>query len=64
MTDYKAAFRQCLASSEEYGAEQAGSVAWCRLPTFVLGKGRNSNDVWFSDGDLNSSYLALDHHIE
>jgi len=39
-------------------------VAWYKSPTSVLGKDRNSNNAWFSDGGLNSSVLALDHHIE
>ena len=64
VTDYKTAFRRSLAHPEEYWAEQAASVAWYKSPGSILGKDTNGNDAWFSDGELNSSYLALDYHIE
>ena len=64
MTDYKTAFKRSLANPEEYWAEQASSAAWYKSPTSILGKDSNGNDAWFSDGERNSSYLALDYHIE
>jgi len=63
VTDYKTAFRRSLASPEEYWG-QASSAAWYKSPTSILGKDSNGNDTWFSDGELNSSYLALDYHVE
>jgi propionyl-CoA synthetase len=39
-------------------------VAWYKAPTSILRKDSNGNDTWSSDGELNSSYLALDYHIE
>ena len=42
----------------------ASIVAWYKPPRFILGKSDNGNDTWFSDGELNSSYLALDYHVE
>ena len=39
-------------------------VAWCKPPSFIPGKSDNGNDTWFSDGELNSSYLALGYHVE
>ena len=64
MTDYKTAFTHSLANPEEYWAEQAGNVAWYKPPTTILEKDENGNDAWFPDGELNSSYLALDYHVE
>ena len=64
MTNYKTAFRQSLAHPEAYWAEQAASVAWYKPPGSILGQDSNGNDTWFADGELNSSYLALDYHIE
>ena len=49
---------------ESYWAEQAGQVAWFQSPVNILSKDANGNDTWFADGELNSSYLALDHQIE
>jgi len=31
---------------------------------FYLGKDSNGKDAWFSDDELNASYLTLDYHIE
>ena len=64
MTDYKTTFTRSLSNPEEYWAEQASSVAWYKPPASILGKDENGNDAWFSDGELNSSYLALDYQVE
>lgn len=64
MADYKAEFKRALDDPEAFWREQATSVAWYKSPQTILSKDGNGNDAWFSDGELNSSYLALDYHIE
>ncbi len=64
MTGYKHEFTQALDNPETYWAEQADEIAWYRRPESILSKDSNGNDAWFVDGELNSSYLALDYHIE
>lgn len=39
-------------------------MACYKSATSILGKDSNGNDAWFSDGELNSSNLPLDYHIE
>ena len=39
-------------------------MAWYKSPTSIFGKNSNGHDAWFSDGELNSSCLDLDYHIE
>ena len=39
-------------------------MAWYKSPISIFGKNSNGNGAWFSDGELNSSCLALDYHIE
>ena len=64
MADYKTEFARSLVSPQAYWAEQAGHVAWYTPPKSILSKDENGNDAWFADGELNSSYLALDYHVE
>lgn len=64
MTDYAREFEHALADRETYWEQQAAAVAWYKAPRAVLSKDENNNDAWFTDGELNSSYLALDYHIE
>ena len=64
MADYRSEFDQSLASPADYWGRQAEYVAWYRKPANILSKDKHGNDAWFVDGKLNSSYLALDYHIE
>lgn len=64
MTNYQEEFIQSLNSPEAFWAEQARHVAWYTEPSSILSKDENGNDTWFADGEINSSYLALDYHIE
>ena len=64
MADYRSEFDESLASPADYWGRQAEYVAWYRKPTNILSKDKHGNDAWFVDGKLNSSYLALDYHIE
>ncbi len=61
---YQSEFQKSLSDPASFWAEQSKRVAWSRPPKIILGKDSNDVDVWFPDGELNSSYLALDHHIE
>lgn len=64
MNDYHAEFSQALNSPVAFWARQAENLAWYKKPTAILSKDTNGNDAWFADGELNTSYLALDYHIE
>ncbi len=64
MTDCESAFTQALNDPAEFWEAQAGRIAWYKSPQQILSKDSNGNDCWFVDGELNTAYLALDHHIE
>ena len=64
MNDYHAEFSQALNSPVAFWARQSENLAWYKKPTAILSKDTNGNDAWFADGELNTSYLALDYHIE
>lgn len=51
-------------SPEKYWKEQANLVAWYKTPKTILSTNDDDWYDWFTDGELNSSYLALDYHVE
>jgi propionyl-CoA synthetase len=61
---YQADFERSIADPVGFWAEQARKVAWYKPPEVILSRDSNDNDAWFADGELNSAYLALDHHVE
>lgn len=43
---------------------QAAHLAWFKTPQRILTKDEHGIDRWFADGELNTCFLALDHHVE
>ena len=48
----------------KFWQKQAQNIAWYKKPTQILSTDSHNISQWFADGELNTSYLALDHHIE
>lgn len=61
---YKAEYEQSIDDPEGFWAEQAKRIPWHKFPSTILTKDANANDAWFVDGELNTAWLALDHHVE
>lgn len=57
-------YRASIADKEAFWAEQAAEINWFNQPTSILSKDENLFYRWFDGGELNTSYLCLDHHIE
>jgi propionyl-CoA synthetase len=53
-----------LADPVEFWRQQADLIEWYRAPQQILSQDSQGADRWFADGQLNTSYLALDYHIE
>lgn len=51
-------------STQAYWSEQASLVSWYKSPNSILSTNDTGWADWFADGELNTSYLALDYHIE
>ena len=56
---YTEDFDRSLSDPESFWRTQAASVDWHTLPAAIFKDGR-----WFVDGELNTSWLALDFHVE
>ena len=61
---YAQIYQRSLTEPEAFWAEQAEEIPWIKTPTKVLDKDQNDVWRWFADGELNSCYVALDHHVE
>lgn len=53
-----------LENPEAFWEEQASLIAWYKKPQTILSKDDNGYYRWYCDGELNTSYLCLDYHVE
>ena len=61
---YKAEYERSINQPEAFWGEQAEKLPWYKKPTKMLEKDENGAWRWFVDGELNTSYCALDYHVE
>lgn len=61
---YKSEYGFSLEQREEFWKEQAEQIHWFEKPETVLSKNEKGHYRWFEGGKLNTSYLALDYHVE
>lgn len=59
-TEYQFAAEQ----PDAFWQQQAAKLSWYKTPNSILRQADAHHYHWFSDGVLNTAYLALDHHIE
>ncbi|WP_414830484.1 propionyl-CoA synthetase [Alteromonas sp. H39] len=61
---YAEEYRQSIQESEKFWADKASRLAWFTPPQTILAKDDHGIDRWFSDGEMNTAYMALDYHVE
>ncbi len=61
---YQQIYRQSIDQPEEFWRDKARALPWYKFPQTILGKDGNGIDRWFVDGEMNTAYMALDHHVE
>lgn len=61
---YQSTYKQSLTRPEQFWATQAQNIQWYKTPQTILSKDKEGLDRWYTDGTLNTCYLALDVHIE
>ena len=64
MGAYDESYRRSLTDPEGFWLEAAGAIAWTRPPTRALDDSAAPLYRWFPDAELNTSYNALDRHVE
>jgi propionyl-CoA synthetase len=61
---YQDEYEQSRNNPSDFWKTQADKIKWIRKPKTILSTNDEGNHQWFEDGELNTSYLALDYHIE
>lgn len=61
---YAEEYRQSIQEPEKFWADKASRLDWFTPPKTILSKDENGIDRWFSDGEMNTAYMALDYHIK
>lgn len=64
MSRYQESYLQANSQPEHFWAEQAKRLPWFTPPTRILTYDDQQHARWFSDGEINICYAALDHHVE
>ena len=62
--NYQDIYRQSIEQPELFWKERAQELSWYRFPETILARDENSIDRWYVDGEMNTAYMALDHHVE
>ena len=61
---YAEVYRRSIRDPEQFWLEASRAVDWTREPTVALDAAAAPFYRWFPDGQLNTSYNALDRHVE
>lgn len=61
---YKNEYIASIQHPDEFWLQQARNIAWFEPPVNGCQKADNGYYDWFRGGQLNTSYLALDHHVK
>lgn len=62
--DYTVMHRQSVLFPVEFWEQEARKIDWFEFPQKIHSKDSYELDRWFEGGKLNTSYLALDRHVE
>ncbi|TNE70442.1 propionyl-CoA synthetase [bacterium] len=62
--NYDKEYKRSIKDPENFWMEQADNINWFQKPTRALTQDENGFYRWFKGGKLNTSFLALDAHIE
>ncbi len=64
MAAYEDFYQQSLIEKEYFWRRQAWAVRWFDFPEDILTKNKEGFYRWYASGKLNTSYLALDYHVD
>jgi propionyl-CoA synthetase len=61
---YQSEYHAAVSNPQLFWQQQAAKLNWYKAPNSILQQTDEHHYQWFSDGVLNTAYLALDSHIE
>lgn len=60
---YQAEYKLSKSNPTQYWEQQSKLIDWYKAPKNILSQDENEFYHWYADGSLNTSYLALDYHV-
>lgn len=60
---YQTEYDRSMNDAAGFWREQACALEWFKFPEQILSLDEDGLGYWFSDGEMNTAYMALDHHI-
>jgi propionyl-CoA synthetase len=60
---YATEYQASIDAPETFWADKAKQLPWFKVPEKILSDDENGIKRWFADGEMNTCYMALDHHV-
>lgn len=60
---YQEAYNHATLNPNEFWKEAAEQLAWFKKPNHIVDTSEQPTGRWFSDGEMNTCYMALDYHV-
>lgn len=60
---YNTEYQRSINDKESFWLEKAHMLPWFKKPNLALSQDEHAIHRWFADGEMNTSYMALDHHV-
>ena len=61
---YQQEYQTSIDDPEKFWADKAGLIEWSKPPQNILSTDERGIQRWYADGELNTSHLALDYHVD
>lgn len=61
---YQDLYQSSLENPEAFWKQQAQAIQWYEFPESILSQDEDGLHRWYAGGKMNTSYLALDYHVE
>jgi propionyl-CoA synthetase len=61
---YEHEYNQSMQDPEGFWKEKAQALHWYKFPENILSTDEQGIHHWFADGQMNTCFMALDHHVE
>ena len=62
-TSYEQEYSESIQQPEQFWRKKAEQLHWFKAPQQIPSTDENGIQRWFADGEMNTAYLALDHHL-
>lgn len=60
---YQTEYDRSMKDPEGFWRKQAEALEWFKFPQQILSLDDDGLGYWFADGEMNTAYMALDHHV-